>query len=114
MVETAQIATLLSVAYTVFADILSFFGIGSSISGDDVTRCPYEVLGLSNVKETCTIDDVNKARRKVSNGIYFKMYIVRCCVKGVCIVFGVHDMHIIFRSFNTFISNQPNSLYIYS
>ena len=66
-VETAQIATLLSVAYTVFADLLSFFGIGSSsISGDDSSRCPYEVLGLSNVKETCTIDDVNKARRKVS------------------------------------------------
>jgi len=66
-VETAQIATLLSIAYTVFADILSFFGIGSSsISGDDAIRCPYEVLGLQNVKETCTIDDVNKARRKVS------------------------------------------------
>ena len=67
-VETAQIATLLSIAYTVFADILSFFGIGSSISGDGETnsRCPYEVLGLSDLKETCTIDDVNKARRKVS------------------------------------------------
>ena len=70
MVETAYIAELLSIAYTVFADILSFFGIGSSISGDDAngsrSRCPYEVLGLSNVKDTCTIDDVNKARRKVS------------------------------------------------
>ena len=66
-VETAQIATLLSIAYTVFADILSFFGIGSSISDDgETSRCPYEVLGLSDLKETCTIDDVNKAHRKVS------------------------------------------------
>ena len=78
MVETAYIAELLSIAYTVFADILSFFGIGSSISGDDAngsSRCPYEVLGLSDVKDTCTIDDANKARRKVSAyGMY--VYIV--------------------------------------
>ena len=83
MVETAYIAELLAIAYTVFADILSFFGIGSSISGDDVNspRCPYEVLGLSNVKETCTIDDVNKARRKVSYGTY-QMFV---CIIYLCV-----------------------------
>ena len=85
MVETEYIAELLAIAYTVFADILSFFGIGSSISGDDVNspRCPYEVLGLSDVKETCTIDDANKARRKVSM-VYILMYIVRCCFEIIC------------------------------
>ena len=89
MVETAHITTLLSVAYTIFADILSFFGIGSSIiSGDDSSRCPYEVLGLSNVKETCTLDDVNKARRKVSlwynilKYIFCAMLCLKIIVKG--------------------------------
>ena len=81
--DTTYFATLLSIAYSVITDVLSWFGIGSSISGGETSSCPYEVLGLQNVKDTCTIDDVNKARRKVS-----MVYILNVCMYYLCVHTG--------------------------
>ena len=94
--DTTYFATLLSIAYSVINDVLSWFGIGSSISGGETSSCPYEVLGLQDVKDTCTIDDVNKARRKVSgilNVLYIK-YNRRIC--WVVWLRGFKDMHLVY------------------